>query len=103
MIRAVYRWHVKAGEEDTFVKAWEQGTQAIRERIQGAQGSLLLHSYSESSEFVAIARWQSFEDWQAFSRDQTPDPEALQRMTAVSTLVSTEVFEEVQDLLTDTL
>lgn len=33
------------------------------ERIHGVQGSLLLLSYSEPLEFVAILRWQSCEHW----------------------------------------
>ena len=30
MIRAIYQWQVKLGYENVFVKAWVQGTKAIR-------------------------------------------------------------------------
>jgi heme-degrading monooxygenase HmoA len=103
MIRAIYRWRVKPGEEGRFVKAWSQGTDAIRERVKGARGSLLLRDRREPSESVAIARWDSFEDWQAFSSDQTPAPEAFHLLSSVSTLLSTEVFDEVHDLLVDSV
>jgi heme-degrading monooxygenase HmoA len=99
MIRAIYRWQVKPGEEDTFVTAWSQGTRAIRARIKGAQGSLLLRNSREPSEFIAVARWDSLEDWQAFAKGEMSDVEAFERMTAVSTLVSTEVGDEIQDLV----
>lgn len=99
MIRAIYRWQVQPGTEEAFVQAWMRGTQAIRAKVKGAQGSRLLRNRREPSQFVAVARWDSFEAWQAFSSDQAPDPEAFARMSAVSTLVSTEVFDEVQDLV----
>jgi heme-degrading monooxygenase HmoA len=99
MIRAIYRWQVQPGEEDTFVAAWSQGTRAIRARIKGAQGSLLLRNHRKPSEFIAVARWDSLEDWQAFAAAEMPDVEASARMAAVSTLVSIEVGDELQDLV----
>jgi heme-degrading monooxygenase HmoA len=99
MIRALYRWQVQPGAEDAFVQAWMRGTRAIRQKVKGAQGSRLLRNRREPSEFVAVARWDSFEDWQAFSSDQTPDPESFARISTVSTLIATEVFDEVQDLV----
>ena len=44
MVRVIYRWRVKAGEEDVFLRAWMQGTAAIRTQIKGAGGSLLMRS-----------------------------------------------------------
>ena len=99
MIRAIYRWQVKSGEEHTFVSAWSRGTQAIRAKVKGAQGSVLLRNHCRPSEFIAIARWDSLEDWQAFSPAAMPDVEAFARLEAVSTLVSTEVGDEIQDLV----
>jgi heme-degrading monooxygenase HmoA len=101
MIRAIYRWHVQPGEEDTFVLAWMQGTQAIRDKVKGAQGSVLLRSHHQPSEFIAVARWESLEDWQAFAHAQMPDAEASERLAAVSTLVSTEVGDELLNLVGD--
>jgi heme-degrading monooxygenase HmoA len=104
MIRAIYRWHVQPGAEDTFIAAWNHGTRAIRARIRGAQGSVLIRNHSQPREFIAVARWDSLEDWQAFSIADLIelDAEAFKRMSAVSTLVSTEVGEEVADLVQET-
>jgi len=103
MIRAIYRWQVKPGEEDTFIAAWSRGTHAMRARIRGAQGSVLMRNHHQPSEFIAVARWESLEDWQAFSIADLRelDVEAFQRMSAVSTLVSTEVGEEIEDLVVE--
>ena len=101
MIRAIYRWEVQPGAEETFITAWSHGTRAIRTWIKGAYGSVLIRNRQRPSEFIAVARWESLEDWQAFSIEDLLqlDSEAFERMAAVSTLVSTEVGEEVADLV----
>src|SRR5262245_49483024 len=102
MVRAIYRWRVKAGEEERFIQAWRQGTAAIRARVPGAGGSLLMRSAQEASEFMALACWHSREAWQTFataSDSAPPDPEAFRVMGAVSEHLSTELLEEVADLL----
>jgi heme-degrading monooxygenase HmoA len=93
MIHAIYRWHVQPGEEDIFVFAWSRGTQAIRTKVK------LLRNHCKPSEFIAIASWDSLEDWQAFSRAEAPDAEAFEHLSAVSTLVSMEVGDEIRDLV----
>src|SRR2546430_8196117 len=102
MIRAIYRWRVKSGEEEKFIQAWTQGTAAIRAKVVGAGGSLLMRSHHDRSEFMALACWHSIEDWQAFAAENDsapPDPEAFRVMGAVSEHLSTEILEEVADLL----
>ena len=102
MVRAIYRWRVKSGEEEKFIQAWTQGTAAIRANVIGAGGSLLMRSRHDRSEFMALACWNSIEDWQAFAAENDsapPDPEAFQVMGAVSEHLSTEILEEVADLL----
>lgn len=102
MIRAIYRWRVKSGEEEQFIQAWKQGTAAIRSKIVGAGGSLLMRSHHDRTEFTALACWNSIEDWQAFTADNNsapPDPEAFRIMSVVSKHISTEILEEVADLL----
>jgi heme-degrading monooxygenase HmoA len=102
MVRVIYRWRVKAGKEEKFIQAWTQGTMAIRAKVVGAGGSLLMRSHHDRSEFMALACWNSLEDWQAFAADNDsapPDPEAFQAMGAVSEHLSTEILEEVADLL----
>ena len=50
---------------------------------------------------AALACWTSYEDWQAFVEHAStaPDPEAFWTMTAVSEHLSTELLEEVVDLV----
>jgi heme-degrading monooxygenase HmoA len=101
MIRAIYRWQVTPGQEEAFVAAWTQGTRVIRGQIKAAQGSVLLRNRENPSEFIAIAQWDNFEAWQAFSDAETPAPQAFRLASEVSTLVSTEVCDEIQDLVFD--
>lgn len=98
MIRIVYRWKVKPGQEDVFAKAWTRGTKSIRATVKGARGSLLLHSQKNPSEFMAIARWDSLEDWKTFRRGEPPDLESFRTAATVSELQSVEPFSEVRDL-----
>jgi heme-degrading monooxygenase HmoA len=95
MMRVVYRWKVRAGQESNFRATWDKATTQIREKIRGARGSLLLHSRQQPSEFFTIARWDSFEDWQTFW--QGAPPSDMQPMHALADLLSTEAFEEIQD------
>jgi heme-degrading monooxygenase HmoA len=98
MIRAIYRWEVQPGAEEAFVAAWTQGTEVIRGRVKGAHGSVLLRNRNKPSEFIAIARWESFADWQAFSDAKPPAPQAFQCVEEISTFVSAEVCDELYDL-----
>jgi heme-degrading monooxygenase HmoA len=98
MIRAVYRWQVKTGYEGVFVKAWVQGTQAIRATVKGARGGVLLQSRTDPSAFLAISRWDSFEAWWAFRRGEPLDHEAFRIALTVSDLYSVEAFYEMHDL-----
>jgi len=44
MIRVMYRWTVKEGDEAEFIRTWEEGTQKIQACCEGAMGSILLRS-----------------------------------------------------------
>src|SRR5438046_10115912 len=101
MLRVIYRWRVKAGEEDVFIRAWMQGTAAIRAQVKGAGGSLLMRSRHDPSEFMALACWPSCEDWQAFAEHASapPDPEALRAMAAVSEHLTPAHLAELAALL----
>jgi heme-degrading monooxygenase HmoA len=98
MIRIVYRWRVKPGHEDVFAKAWARGTKAIHATVKRARRSLLLQSQKNPSAFLAVARWDSLENWQAFRRGERPNPEAFRIASAVSEFQSVEAFHEVRDL-----
>lgn len=98
-MRAVYRWRVTAGQEDAFAAAWASATRTIAASVKGARGSMLLRSRRDPSEFIATARWDSFGDWQAFMNGEPADPEAFRLMSSTGQMLSSETFDEVEDLL----
>jgi heme-degrading monooxygenase HmoA len=98
MIRVMYRWIVKPGQEQVFAQAWTQGTKVIRSTVKGARGSLLLQSRKNPCEFVAIARWASVDDWRAFRRGGPPKLDSFRTAAAVSQLQTIEPLREVRDL-----
>lgn len=61
MFIAVYRWTVKKGMEDRFVKAWHAGTKRIT-AIYGSYGSRMHRN--ENGDFIGYAQWPSREAWQ---------------------------------------
>lgn len=98
-MRAIYRVKVDPGRTDEFVRAWVQATQTIRANVKGARGSMLLRSRSDPAQFIAAARWDSFEDWQSFMQSDPADPEAFRTMREAGQLLSAEPFDEVEELL----
>ena len=98
-MRAIYRWRIEPGQEKAFAEAWAQATKTIRSKVHGARGSMLLRSRRDPAEFIATARWDSFEDWQTFMQAAPADPGAFRVMSAASQMLSAEVFDEVEDLL----
>jgi len=98
-VRVFYRWRLKTNEPDSFVKAWAQATRAIRAGAKGARGSLLLRDRANPSHLLAVASWNSIEDWQAFQKNKPPDLQGSQTMSAAAELLSTEAFDEVHDAL----
>lgn len=95
MIRVVYRWKIRAGQEPNFEATWEKATTNIRQTTRGARGSILLQSRRDRAECITIARWDSFDDWQAFWRG-APPPD-MQPMHAVAELLSAEAYDEIKD------
>ncbi|MGC9502172.1 antibiotic biosynthesis monooxygenase family protein [Baaleninema sp.] len=102
-VRVVYRWRVRSQCEEEFVRAWMQATQAIRDRVPGGRGSLLLRCQADPQLFIAIARWDSLEDWERFQAKPPPNPRAFARLDALSHLMSHEVFYEIEDERTSQL
>lgn len=98
MIRVIYRLQVQPEKEAEFIQTWTQATHKIRHQVLGAKGSLLMRSADHSSEFIAIARWETIEHWQQFWQGDLTDPQAFQIMQSVSQLLSHQVCEEIEDL-----
>lgn len=61
MFIAVYRWTVKPGMEDRFVRAWHRGTLSIT-KIYGSYGSRMHRN--ETGDFVGYAQWPSRASWE---------------------------------------
>jgi heme-degrading monooxygenase HmoA len=92
MIRAVYRWSVPPDRRADFAAWWHHGTLRIRSTRSGALGSILLAPVDDADHLVAIARWRSRRDLEAFWAEPGGDP------FEGASLVSAEVLDELDDL-----
>ncbi len=59
MIRVIFRWRVKPGDEEQFVHHWHAGTRKIQDNCAGAHGSCLIRDRKSSEHFFGVARWES--------------------------------------------
>lgn len=92
MIRVIYRWRVDTERRTDFATWWHEGTLRIRSSRPGALGSTLLEPTTDDAHLVAIARWRSREDLEAFWAD--PGGSGF----SGAELESVEIYEEVDDL-----
>ena len=95
MIRIIYKWKVQKSGREKFKTAWAKATTKIRASTAGARGSMMLHNREKPSEFVTIARWDSFESWQRFWND--PLKNEMQAMHEAGERVSVDAFDEIDD------
>jgi antibiotic biosynthesis monooxygenase (ABM) superfamily enzyme len=92
VIRVIYRWRVDADRRADFVSWWHEGTLRIRSSRPGAMGSTLLRPDADDTHLVAVARWKTVKDLEAFWEDPggSDFPGAH--------LESVEILEELDDL-----
>lgn len=93
MIRVLYRWRVERDRRAEFESWWHLGTLRIRSIHGGAMGSTLLAPTADDEHLVAVARWRSREDLEAFWADPGGAPFLGAELEAV------EMFEELDDLV----
>ena len=65
MVRIIYRWTVKPGEEEQFIRHWKEGTHKIQTHCTGAHGSYLTRSMKNPEHFFGTAQWASTDAWTA--------------------------------------
>lgn len=72
MFCVIYKFNVKADQQDEFQNYWHQMTLAIKRNYQGL-GSRLHRRVGGDNQWIANAQWSSREIWvhfrQAFSHD----------------------------------
>jgi heme-degrading monooxygenase HmoA len=95
MIRVVYTWRVSEVNAAQFRAIWARTTNAIHNATPGARGSMLLQSQQDPTTFVTIARWDTFEAWQAFWEGTAHTD--MQEMHALAERIAAEAYEEIED------
>ena len=93
----VYRWQLKHGKEEQFVRAWETVTRDFLEH-GGSLGSRL-HRAPDGT-WLAYAQWPSREAWSAAQLRTAEGEAALAKMTdAIAVRLDPWPLEPVADLL----
>ena len=69
----VYRFRVRAGDEDRFRRAWARLTEAIRDE-RGGLGSRLHRA--DDGTWVAYAQWPDRATWERSRASESADPRA---------------------------
>src|SRR5438552_17685188 len=99
MVQVIYRGIIKPGQEDFFKDVWEQLTRAMLDRMKGSHGMALLRNHDNPREFMVVSRWNSFEEWRTFWTSDLTKSETFKEMFLAAEKITTEVFEEVKNLL----
>lgn len=95
MVRIIYRWQVEPENFEKFKSIWSTTTNSIHESVEGALGSFLLRSYTDTTEVLTIAKWDSLESWKNFWGNAKP--KEMEAMRKLGKRVSAEAFEEIED------
>ena len=94
MIRVIYHFKVKAGEEKNFEEAWQKVTETIRGKCSGTHGSSLLRSAEDSSKYYGVARWESDDAWHLMRQGDVPQLDETEKLMQSAERISVEAFEE---------
>lgn len=80
MIRYVFQWRPKAGQEKDFIAAWQKGSDVIQ-TYPGARGTKLMRSLDDPSVTYGMAEWDSVEARDAAMAEIAKLPEGLEILT----------------------
>lgn len=99
MIRVLYSFQVKPGEERSFVDSWGRVTRTIRTTAKGARGSMLTRDAHDRQQYIAVARWETMADFKRFHDVGLAGSEAAKAMNAtLDGPVAMQIVEELIDL-----
>ena len=99
MIRVLYSYQIKDGQEKEFTEAWNRVIRTIRTTFKGSKGALLTRDLNDRQQFVAMSRWETAQDFQKFHNVGLAGSEAAKTMNATLAMpVAMQIVEEVTDL-----
>jgi heme-degrading monooxygenase HmoA len=99
MIRVLYSYQVKEGQEKEFTDAWQRVTRTIKTTSKGSRGSLLTRDFSDHQQFIAIARWENAADFKKFHDIGLAGSAAQKALNATLEMpVAMQIVEELDDL-----
>ena len=99
MIRVLYSYQVKAGQEKEFTDAWARVTRTIKTTCTGSRGSLLTRDYNDKQQFIAVARWETAKDFKKFHDVGLAGSAAAKALDATLEMpVALQIVEELSDL-----
>jgi len=98
MIRVLYRFKVKEGQEKAFEQSWQEITQVIRGKSGGTHGSVLLRGTEDPQLYCGLARWDTLDAWHAMRQSDVPNLEETEHMMALAELLSMEITEEIANI-----
>jgi heme-degrading monooxygenase HmoA len=99
MIRVLYSYQVKDGQEKEFTDAWARVARTIKTTCNGSRGSMLTRDYNDHQQFVSVERWATAQDFKKFHDVGLAGSAAQKALLATLAMpVALQIVEEISDL-----
>ena len=99
MIRVLYSYQVKDGQEKDFADAWARVCRTIKTTCPGSRGALLTRDYNDHQQFVAVERWATAQDFKKYHDVGLAGSAAAKALQATLAMpVALQIVEELSDL-----
>jgi len=99
MIRVLYSYQVKAGQEKDFTDAWTRVTRTIKTTARGSRGAMLTRDVNDRQQFIVVGRWESLDDFKKFHNVGLAGSTAQKALEATLEMpVAMQIVEELSDL-----